>query len=140
LTAEKYEDMLRNQIVPAIREIAGDNFEDIWFQQDGAASHYGQDVRAYLDTVFRDRWIGRRGTIEWPARSPDLTPLDYFFLGYLKDRVYRTKPQNLAELQQRIVDESALIPIEIIGNAVGAFYQRLAYCQEVNGEQLEHLR
>jgi len=69
-----------------------------------------------------------------------LTLLDYLFGGYLKDRVYRTKPQNLAELQQRIVDKSALIPIEIIGNAVSAFCQRLAYCQEVNGEQFEHLR
>ncbi|XP_018375240.1 PREDICTED: uncharacterized protein LOC108769006 [Trachymyrmex cornetzi] len=40
LTAEKYEDMLRNQIVPVIREIS-ENFEHIWFQQDGAPPHYG---------------------------------------------------------------------------------------------------
>lgn len=78
LNAAKYEDMLRNQIVPAIREISGENFEHTWFQQDGAAPHYGRDVRAYLDAVFIDQWIGRRGPIEWPARSPDLTPLDYF--------------------------------------------------------------
>ncbi|XP_014487594.1 PREDICTED: uncharacterized protein LOC106751251, partial [Dinoponera quadriceps] len=107
---------------------------------DGAAAHYARDVRAYLDTVFINRWIGRRGTIEWPARSPGLTPLDYFCWGYLKDRVYKTKPQNLDKLQQRIVNESALIPTEIIKKAVGAFYHRLGYCQEVNGEQFEHLR
>jgi len=38
LTAAKYEDMLRHEIVPAIQAIVGDNFEDTWFQQDGAAS------------------------------------------------------------------------------------------------------
>jgi len=53
---------------------------------------YGLNVRAFLNNVFRARWIGRRGEIEWPARSPDLTPLDYFLWDYLKDRVYRTKP------------------------------------------------
>lgn len=137
LNAVKYEAMLRDQIVPAIREIAGDDFENVWFQQDGAAPHYARDVRAYLDEVFTDHWIGRRGAIEWPARSPDLTPLDYFLWGYLKDRVYKTKPQNLADLQQRIIDEIVLIPRLMIENAINAFYHRLAYCQELNGQQFE---
>ena len=72
LTAEKYEGMLRNQIVPAITATVGDEMEEYWFQQDGAAPHYGRNVRGYLDTVFPERWIGRRGHIEWPARSPIL--------------------------------------------------------------------
>jgi len=140
LNAASYEIMLRNQIIPAIRAITGENFENTWFQQDGAPAHYGRDVRAYLDAVFVDRWIGRRGAIEWPARSPDLTPLDYFLWGYLKDRVYKTKPQNLAELQQRIIDECALIPAENIHNSIIGFYHRLAHCREVAGHQFEHLR
>lgn len=140
LNAEKYETMLRNQIVPAIREIAGEDFNNTWYQQDGAAAHYARNVRTYLDTVFINRWIGRRGAIEWPARSPDLTPLDYFYWGYLKDRVFKTKPLNLDESRQRIIDESAIILTEMIENAVGAFYHRLGYCQEMNGEQFEHLK
>lgn len=44
LNAEICEDMLRNQIVPAIRAVVGEDFENTWFQQDGAAPHYGRDV------------------------------------------------------------------------------------------------
>lgn len=139
LNSEKYEAMLRNQIVPAIRRIAGDNFDQTWFQQDGAAPHYGLNVRNYLNTVFPNRWIGRRGIIEWPARSPDLTPLDFFLWGYLKDRVFKTKPLDLNELRQRIIDECDLVPNEYITNSIESFYHRLAYCQEQNGEQFEHL-
>ncbi|XP_025264144.1 uncharacterized protein LOC112637804 [Camponotus floridanus] len=109
LNSEQYEDMLRNEIVPRIMEITGQNFEHTYFQQDGAPPHYGRNVRNYLDVVFNDRWIGRRGYIEWPARSPDLSPLDYFLWGYLKDRMYKNKPQNLQELRQRILDECAII-------------------------------
>jgi len=83
----------------------GDDFHQTWFQQDGVAPHYGRDVCAYLNTVFPARWIARRGAIEWSARSPDLTPLDYFLCGYLKNRVYRTKPANLDEFQQKVRDE-----------------------------------
>lgn len=135
----QYEDMLRNEIVPAIQAIVGENFNQTWFQQDGAAAHYARNVRNYLNVVFPGRWIGRRGSIEWPARSPDLTPLDYFLWGYLKDRVYRTKPQNIAELQQRIRDEMNSIQPEMIKRATSTFYNRMAYCQEVNGNQFEHM-
>ncbi|EFN88750.1 hypothetical protein EAI_03344, partial [Harpegnathos saltator] len=39
-----------------------------------------------------------KGPIEWPPRSPDMNILDFFFWDYLKDRVYKTKPQNLDDL------------------------------------------
>ena len=55
---------------------------------------HARHVRNYLHEVFFIRWIERRGTIEWSARSSDLTSLDYFFCGYLKDRIYKTKSQN----------------------------------------------
>ncbi|KAJ8946769.1 hypothetical protein NQ318_018978 [Aromia moschata] len=40
LNAEAYEDKLRNDIVPAIAQIAGHNFEEMWDQHDGAPAHY----------------------------------------------------------------------------------------------------
>ena len=139
LTATKYESMLRNEIIPRIREIAGNNFNEIWFQQDGASPHYARDVRVLLDVEFPRHWIGRRGEIEWPARSPDLTPLDYFLWGFLKSRVYETKPNNLDELRNRILEEAALIDRDMIRRAVSNFYDRIAHCQAVNGLQFEHL-
>ncbi|EFN87845.1 hypothetical protein EAI_10117, partial [Harpegnathos saltator] len=73
------------------------NFDDVWFQQDGAQPHYGRIVRNYLNDTFLNRWIGRRGTIEWPPRSPDIAPLDFFLWGTIKNKVYFTKPRNLDE-------------------------------------------
>lgn len=139
LTAAKYEAMLRNEIVPTIKEIVRDNFENVWFQQDGAAPHFGLNVREYLNRVFPHRWIGRRGVIDWPARSPDLTPLDFFLWGYLKDRVFKTKPLDLGELRQRILDDCYLLPEQHLTRSIESFYHRLCLCQEVNGEQFEHL-
>lgn len=139
LNAQKYEQLLRNQIVPAIQAVKGDDFQNTWFQQDGAAPHFAVNVRGYLNETFFERWIGRRGTIEWPPRSPDLSPLDFFLWGYLKDRVYRTNPENLDELRRRIIQETAVIPRDMIRNAVQSFYNRIGYCQETNGEQFEHL-
>ncbi|XP_024869057.1 uncharacterized protein LOC112452865, partial [Temnothorax curvispinosus] len=78
LNANTYLQLLRNQIVPAIDNLFHGNIQNIWFQQDGAPPHYAVVVRQFLTDTFPNRWIGRRGEIEWPPRSPDLSPLDYF--------------------------------------------------------------
>ncbi|KAJ4428535.1 hypothetical protein ANN_24579 [Periplaneta americana] len=44
-----------------------------------------------LDEQFPGHWIGRRGPVEWPARAPDLTLLDFFFCGYMKSLVFEEK-------------------------------------------------
>ncbi|CAF3955968.1 unnamed protein product, partial [Rotaria sp. Silwood1] len=53
---------------------------------DDASPHYGQFVRDYLDGTFL-HWIGHRRTVEWPPRSPDLTPCDFSQWGIVKDRL-----------------------------------------------------
>jgi hypothetical protein len=64
-------------------------YERFYLQQDGAPPHYHRNVRVYLDDTLPRRWIGRRGAIEYPLRSPFLTPLYFYLWGTLKDEVYR---------------------------------------------------
>ncbi|GFU62557.1 hypothetical protein TNCV_1313931 [Trichonephila clavipes] len=45
-----------------------------------------------LKDTFGDRLISRFGPVNWPPRSCDLTPLDYFLWGYVKSLVYADKP------------------------------------------------
>lgn len=131
--------MLRNQILPAIIAIVNKNLERIWLRQDGAGPHFDKNIRNYFSTVFRNQWIGRRRRIEWPPWSPDLSPLNYFLWGYLKNRVFETKPRNLDDLRRRILEEATFILNAYTRNAVSSFYDRIAYCQTVNGGQFEQL-
>uniref|UniRef100_A0A673ARX4 Transposase Tc1-like domain-containing protein n=1 Tax=Sphaeramia orbicularis TaxID=375764 RepID=A0A673ARX4_9TELE len=61
-------------------------------------------------------WIGRRGFIEYPPCSPDLTPLDFFLWGYLKDKVYAMITATLTELRVAIERECMHIPRELFGD------------------------
>lgn len=138
LNGPKYLQLLQEEIVPSLQEIAGDEYDEVWFQQDGAPAHFTRIVRDYLNEEFNNRWIGRRGTIEWPARSPDLTPMDFFLWGYIKNKIYVTSPQDLADLRQRIINICTDISPEIIRSAIENFYVRLGICQDRNGEHFEH--
>lgn len=58
-----------------------------WFQDDGKPPPFSRELRQYLNEVFPHQWIGRRGEIEWPDGSPDLTSMDIHLFRYIKHRV-----------------------------------------------------
>lgn len=138
LTGGKYLEMLQGNIVPAINGIVQNSFNPV-FQHDGAPAHFDVRVRNFLQEQFPGRWIGRRGPTEWPARSPDLTPLDFFFWGFLKSKVYETRPRDLDDLRGKIQNTCRLITPEMLNNVRRSFENRLYFCQEVNGGLFEHL-
>jgi len=50
--------------------------------QDSVPCHYAPDVRWFLNCVFPDKWISRRGPIAWPHGLLDLSPVNYILWGY----------------------------------------------------------
>ncbi|EZA53804.1 hypothetical protein X777_06868 [Ooceraea biroi] len=80
-----------------------------------------------------------REKIGHQTRSPDLTPFHYYFWGYLQSKVYEIKPEKVQELRQRIRNKAALISAKFNRRAISAFYQRLAYCQEVNRSYFQNV-
>ena len=45
-----------------------------------------------------------RGDVNWPPRSCDLTPLDFFLWGYLKSQIYTNKPQTIDAFKVNITN------------------------------------
>jgi hypothetical protein len=50
------------------------------------------------------------GVVEFPPRSPDLTPMDFFLWGHIKDKVYSRNPRIIDDLKATIVRECEAIP------------------------------
>lgn len=82
----------------------------VFFKQDGAPTHYSNQVRAARDTNFPARWIGRANPI---PRSPDLTLLDLFFYGHIKD-VYSEKIRDIINLRERIIAAAGTVTCEMV--------------------------
>ncbi|KYN03855.1 hypothetical protein ALC62_05283, partial [Cyphomyrmex costatus] len=59
-------------------------------------------ARHQLNRIFPGRWIGKHGPHNWPPRSPDLTILDYYLWGTIKDLVYRERPTTAEDMKNRI--------------------------------------
>ena len=70
---------------------------------------------------------------DWPARSPDLNPLDFFLWGYLKAKVYETAPTILDELEANIRTAIADIDDNLLQRVVSDFRKRCRKCIANNG-------
>ncbi|GFS57408.1 retrovirus-related Pol polyprotein from transposon opus [Trichonephila clavipes] len=101
--------------------------KELWFQQDGATCHTARATIHLLKDAFSDRLISRSGPVNWPPRSCDLTPLDYFLWGYVKSLVYADKPQTLDHLEDNSRRVIAHIRPQMLEKVIENWTSRLDY-------------
>lgn len=135
--SQSYQTMLETFFVPQLKSRR--IYRKTIFQQDGAPAHWSLSVREFLNQTFPGRWIGRDGPIQWAARSPDLSPLDFYLWGFIKDRVYGRKPKTLNQIRQFITEEIRSISSGTLEAVFKNWVCRLEKCKEQNGSHLEHL-
>ncbi|GFW39781.1 uncharacterized protein TNCV_2419471 [Trichonephila clavipes] len=75
VNGDRYRAMITNFFIP---ELNNHDVQELWFQQDGATCHTACATIDLLNDTFGDRLISRFGPVNWPPRSCDLTPLEYF--------------------------------------------------------------
>ncbi|GFU83727.1 DUF4817 domain-containing protein [Trichonephila clavipes] len=99
VNGDRYRAKFTNLFIP---ELNNQDVQELCFQQDGATCHTARATIDLLKETFGDRLISRFGPVNWPPRSCDLTPLDYFLWSYVKSLVYADKPQTLDHVEDNI--------------------------------------
>ena len=89
-------------------------------------------------TLGADHVISRGCERNWPSRSPDLTPVDYWFWGTLKARAFHYQsPRSLEHLRQRIQEECSRVTVEELRNAIASFPHPVDLMLQSGGRHFE---
>jgi hypothetical protein len=115
--------------------------------QDGAPLRFHCEVCRYRNETHPHRWIGRATATatdlssgNWPPRSPDLTPCDFFLWGYVKCTAYRTSlPHDLQELRQRIITAVTATEEDLLEKVWQELDYRLDVCRVTWGAHIKCL-
>ncbi|KAL6417367.1 hypothetical protein ACFW04_014543 [Cataglyphis niger] len=121
LTGRTYVDFLTENLPDFLEDVPLFERNEIVFQQDAFS------------------WMGRYGPIRWPARSPDLNPLDFFLWGYCKEVIYKTLPEDIEELETRLRHAIWNVDEEIMENVKINLQKRMRACVRMDGGHFEHL-
>ena len=134
VTGEAYLTMLTSHCLPFLTSHRA--LSRTTFQQDGAAPHIATAVKHLLTKKFGSRIISRHFDFQWPARSPDLSPMDFFYWGYLKRQVYSRKLSSIDELKTAISEELDNLDQEMLEHVVSSMPSRLHELIDSEGRQI----
>ncbi|GFW48698.1 DUF4817 domain-containing protein [Trichonephila clavipes] len=128
--------MITNFFIP---ELNNHDVLDLWFPQDGATCPTTRATIDLLKDTFDDRLILRFGPVNWPPRSCDLTPLDYFLWGYVKSLVYADKSQTLDHLEDNIRRVIADIRPQMLEKVIENWTSRLDCIRASRGSHMPEI-
>ena len=120
MNGQKYISTLKNMMLPSARELCPDG-ERWYYQDDNAPCHRAKRVAD---------WMKSSGvkTIDWPAQSPDLNPIEnlWFRIGKI---IAKDKPRTKRELTEKIINAwNHVVTKEDLTNLVRSMPKR---CQDV---------
>lgn len=102
------------------------------FYQDGAPPQF-QELNNYLNVQLNEQWIGKQKFILWPARSPDLSLLDFYFWRSI-DIPTTHYPKEILEK----ASQNGFATIPTLWNAINAVKKHCCFWIDHKGAQFEH--
>jgi hypothetical protein len=138
LNAERY----RLEILtPFIETLLDDELTQGYFQQDGARIHTTWANFNFLMEFYDNRLISLNMPHEWPPRSCDLTPCDFFLWPYIKNSIFSAAVVDMDDLRQRITNKFKEINNSpwILQNVIDSIERRVRLCMDEGGGHITHL-
>jgi len=91
---------------------------------------------AEIQSFFGDHVISKG---LWPPHSPDLTLPDYFLWGYLKGRVYQSKPRTIDSLKANITEEIHAVTADVLARTSQNMACWVQSCLDTNDGHFRHM-
>ncbi|GFV70733.1 transposable element Tcb2 transposase [Trichonephila clavipes] len=129
VTGLRYRDEILD---PYVRPYAAAIGNDFILMDDNARPHRARIVEEYLEDHGLER-------MEWPARSPDLNPIEHLW-NYLGREVaaLNPPPRSLHELKQGLLCVWSSLPIPVSDNLINSMGNRCRQCIRVRGGHIPY--
>ncbi|GFY02656.1 transposable element Tcb2 transposase [Trichonephila clavipes] len=129
VTGLRYRDEILD---PYVRPYAAAIGNDFILMDDNTRPHRAGIVEKYLEDHGLER-------MEWPARSPDLNPIEHLW-DYLGREVaaLNPPPRSLHELKQGLLCVWSSLPIPVSDNLINSMGNRCRQCIQVRGGHIPY--
>lgn len=129
MTGPVYAEEIIRPVWQEVRREAG----HYYWQQDGARAHTTNANLELLQQLFPDRVISDRLETAWPPRSPDLTPIDFWFWPRVEAVVRRQNPETLEDLMAAVEAVAHDLDPDEIRRSCRSVKRRAQACWEADG-------
>jgi hypothetical protein len=138
IDAEYYaEYVLKPILEKEIPKLYGEDTNRVFVDHDAESSHTASFTAEYAEGLYRRTGITIIPKEEIPVKSPDTSPMDFFAFGFLKQKLYNKKAENLSSVWKQSKDVWSTITPKMCLNVFDSWKRRLRKVSELNGEHIE---
>ena len=101
--------------------------------------HISGETIGLLCGKFPGRVISENGDYNWLPRLCDLTPLDFFLRGHVKNKVYSDTSQSIQKLKEKICAVIDEMDPQMCGNVIENFMKRAWSCKRSRGGHMNDI-
>ena len=116
-------------------KLFGKDSKSVVLHHDSAPAHTAAATYKWL----RDNGYKFISKENWPANSPDLSPMDYGVNGFFKRQLWRRRALTLGGLKKVMRQEWRKISVSLCLKVLQSWEKRVNLMLENNGYQIEHL-
>jgi histone-lysine N-methyltransferase SETMAR len=120
-------------------KLYGNETNKVVVHHDLATSHSSKKTMAYAADLKERLGISIIPNSDIPVKSPDISPMDFFGFGYLKQKVFKRKAKTLEGLWKVVKNEWSKVTPETCRNVLKEWKRKCNLVRQTNGLQIEPL-
>jgi len=120
-----------------IQKLYGEDTKNVIVHHDQASSHVSRETEAYAEDLKSRLGITILKKSEIPVKSPDISPMDFFGFGYLKQRLFSRKPKTLRRLWKVIKEDWSRITPSMVQRVMNSWKKRCRLVKLTKGLHIE---
>lgn len=114
--------------------------EKVTLHHDKASSHTCKITTSYLQDLKTRTGLNHINKENIPVKSPDISPMDFFGFGFLKQAMFHRKAKSLTGLWKALQEEWDKVTPEKCAQVFGAWKRRCRAVSACHGQHIEQVK
>jgi len=130
-------EVLRPWLEVEIQRMYGNEASKVVIHHDKASSHTSRETAAYAKELKSRLGISIMRNADIPVKSPDLSPMDFFGFGFLKQRLFKKKATTIKGLWKAVQEEWSKVTPQMVSNVMNCWKRRCRLIRLTQGLHVE---
>lgn len=117
-----------------------EDLNQVFLHHDKSSSHTSRIVQQYLEEIHQKLGINYIKNNEIPTKSPDISPLDFYGFGFLKQRLKNRRPRSIEGLWKAAKEEWSRISVQDVTKVYESWKKRCRIVNKRDGEHIEGIK
>ncbi|UYV69740.1 IKK1 [Cordylochernes scorpioides] len=140
VNSEFYIECVLKPVIEQLKDLYPGEMDKVFLHHDKASSHTSNKTQQFLQEMKDTLGLNFIRNSDIPVKSPDVSPLDFYGFGMLKQRLFNRRPKTEAGLWKAAQEEWSNVSLSKVKEVFAAWKVRCREIAKKKGKHIEHMK